>query len=90
MIVERMKQPQMQPAPLDAQHDATLGRPFPVIERYRPPCAVRHHRHPVRPQQMQFPRLARFDKFEIGVARHQKMAVERFTKARPGAAPVRL
>jgi len=84
MVVERVEQPQVQRPGLSvpAQSNPALARPLAIFQRHRPAGRVGHHRHPVGTQEMQFARLAGLDQLDIGVARHQQVAVERFHKAR--------
>ncbi len=83
MVVERVKQRQMQRAIL--KRYPPLRRALPVFERHRPAGRVGRHRNPIGPQQVQFACVRRLDQLDIGVARHQQVAVERLEEACAGA-----
>jgi hypothetical protein len=92
MIVERMKQLQMQQARAVGLDGETAGRAAgAVIIGFRPAVAALDDADAVRPQQMQFAQLAAdIERLDIGIARQQQMAVERLEEIRPAHAAVRL
>ena len=90
MVVERMKQPQVQKPARSGSMPADK-RADPVFIGLGPAVASFENANPVRPQQMQFPhRLADPERLDIGIARKQQMAVKRLQEidaAHPAVRP---
>jgi len=93
VVIQRMEEPQLQrAAPLaGAERHLAASRSFAMVERDRPACRVRFHRHPVGAQKMEFARIAtRLDQLDIGIAGKQKMAIQGLEERGAGLPLVRL
>jgi hypothetical protein len=80
MVVERMKQRQMQRVRFFAQSNPALGPAGRIVQRHRPAVPVSRNRHPVGSERMQFARRASFSHLDIGVAGNHQVAEHRLQK----------